>query len=73
MLGSIERLVQVVVFVALTMHHKMDLAWKRQRQTNATVIHNPGPHHLFPTVFVASYLAVEKDDPSWSSTSESGL
>ncbi len=64
-LRSIEGWEQVAAFVALTLHHKMDLAGYPTT--------NGGSNHP-PHVFAASYPAIkEKDDLAWPSTSESSL
>ncbi len=62
---------QVVAFITLTMHHKMELAGERQRWPTAAATQHPIPDLVPPTpVFAVSNPATdEEDDPGWSTTS----
>ncbi len=59
---------QVAAFVALTAHHKMELAREWQRRPVAVATYHPMPDLVipFPHVFVTSNPAMEEGNPDWS-------
>ncbi len=67
MLKSAEDWDQVVAFVALTMHHKMEITWELQRRPIATTAQHPMLNLAILPMFAFSNPAMEEeDDPYWS-------
>ncbi len=61
---------QVAAFLALTMRCKMEIAQERQRRPIAAITQHPMLYLATPSMFAISNPAMEEEDDSGSSTSE---